>query len=195
MKQIMAIKDPGALKLLSDETRRKIIYLLRAKEMTVSQIAEALDLTPQAVYHHIKKLIVGEMVEVTREERVDHMIESYYRATAESFNIVVGKTPSGREVVKEQMEAILKALKKLGFKIQFDEKTVRQLSNLEVEWESCCKGEAYEDAIAELEDVDYVTKIYIEDYAHLLAMSDEEFAEQQAVEKKFRGLLRSLVKK
>jgi len=161
----------------------------------VSQIAEGLDLTPQAVYHHIKKLIDGEMVEVTREERVDHLIESYYRATAESFHIVVGKTPSGKEVAKEQMEAILKALKKLGFKIEFDEKTVRQLSNLEVELESCCEAEAYEDAIAELEDVDYLTKIYIEDYAHLLAMTDEEFAKQQTIEKKFRESLRSLVKK
>ena len=191
----MAIKDPEAIKLLSDETRRKIIYLLRVKEMTVSQIAEALSLTPQAVYHHIRKLIDGKMIEVTREERVDHIIESYYRATAESFHIVVGKTPSGRAVAKEQMEAILKALKKLGFKIEFDERIIRNLSNLQVELESCCKTDAYEDAIAKLEDADYLTKMYIEDFAHLLAMSDEEFAQQQTVEKKFRESLRSLIKK
>jgi DNA-binding transcriptional ArsR family regulator len=195
MKQIKAIKDPEAFKLLGDETRRKIIYLLRAKEMSVSQIAEALNLTPQAVYHHIKRLIDGEMVEVTREERVDHIIESYYRATAESFHVVVGKTPKGSEVAKEQLAAILKALKKIGFKIEFNEKTVAQLTNLQVELDSCCKGEKFEDAISELEDVDFLAKGYVEEYAHLLAMTDEEFARQQAIEKKFRDLLISLVKK
>jgi DNA-binding transcriptional ArsR family regulator len=195
LKQIKALKDPEAFKLLGDETRRKIIYLLRAKEMTVSQIAEALNLTPQAVYHHIKKLMDGEMVEVTREERVDHIIESYYRATAESFQMVMGRTPSGREVAKEQMANILKALKKLGFKIEFNEKTTAQLTNVQVELESCCQGEKFEDAIDKLEDVDFVAKVYVEEFAHYLAMTDEEFAKQQELEKKFRDLLRSLVKK
>jgi DNA-binding transcriptional ArsR family regulator len=189
------IRDPKAFKLLGDETRRKIIYLLRVKEMTVSQIAAELNMTPQAVYHHIKKLLEGDMVEITREERVDHLIESYYRATAESFNVVVGKTPSGREVAKEQMAAILKALKKLGFKIEVNEKTIAQLINLQVELENCCKGAKFEDAISELEDVDFLAKMYVEEYAHLLAMSDEEFAKQQEIENKFRDLLLALVRK
>jgi len=195
MKQMKAITDPESFKLLGDETRRKIIYLLRVKEMTVSQIAADLNMTPQAVYHHIKKLLEGDMIEITREERVDHLIESYYRATAESFHLVVGKTPSGREVVKEQMASILKALKKLGFKIEVNEKTIAQLSNLQVELDSCCKGAKFEDAISEMEDVDFMAKIYVEEYAHLLAMTDAEFAKQQEIEKKFRDLLLSLVKK
>ena len=44
-------------------------------------------MTPQAIYHHIKKLLPAEMVEVTREERVDNFIETYYRATAEVFSL------------------------------------------------------------------------------------------------------------
>ncbi len=195
MKQIKAIKDPAAFKLLGDDTRRKIIYLLRAKEMTVSQIAEALSLTPQAVYHHIKKLIEGKMVEVTREERVDHIIESYYRATAESFQLVMGRSPSGKEVAKEQMANILKALKKLGFRMEFNEKDVARLTNLEVELDSCCKGAKFEDAIGKLEDVDYLAKVYVEEFANYLAMTDEEFAKLQDLEKQFRDALRSLLKK
>ena len=195
MQQIKAIRDPEAFKLLADDTRRKIIYLLRATEMNVSQIADALKLTPQAVYHHIKKLMEGGMVEVSREERVDHIIESYYRATAESFHLVVGKTPSGTEVAKEQMATILKALKKVGFKIEFNEKTVAQLSGLQVELDSCCRGAAFDEAISNLDDVDYIAKMYVEEYAHLLAMTDKEFAEQQVVEKKLRDTLKSLLKK
>ena len=195
MKPVKVIKDPESFQLLADETRRKMTFLLRVKEMTVSQIAADLNMTPQAVYHHIKKLLEGDMIEITREERVDHLIESYYRATAESFHLVVGKTPSGREVVKEQMASILKALKKLGFKIEVNEKTIAQLSNLQVELDSCCKGAKFEDAISEMEDVDFMAKIYVEEYAHLLAMTDAEFAKQQEIEKKFRDLLLSLVKK
>src|SRR5207249_2735309 len=72
----------------------RIIYLLRAKEMTVSQIAGELNLTPQAIYHHIRKLRDAGMVEVAREERVDHFIETYYRATAEIFNMSHGSGTS-----------------------------------------------------------------------------------------------------
>ena len=67
MKSFKVIKDPDAFQLLADETRRRVIYLLRAKEMTVAQIAEELKLTPQAIYHHIRKLKDAEMVEVARD--------------------------------------------------------------------------------------------------------------------------------
>ena len=58
MKPVKTISDPESFKIAADDTRRKIIHLLRAKEMTVSQIADELDLTPQTVYHHIRKLCV-----------------------------------------------------------------------------------------------------------------------------------------
>jgi len=59
--------------------------------MTVGQIASELDITPQAVYHHIRKLKKAKMIEVSREERVAHLIESYYRATAKAFICKFGK--------------------------------------------------------------------------------------------------------
>ena len=195
MKTVKTINDPEAFKLLADGTRRKIVFLLRVKEMTVAKIAEELDLTPQAVYHHIKKLVDGGMVEVTREERVAHLIESYYRATAETFQCAVGKTSRGKETIKEEIAASLDALKKLGFKIEYNEKTISQLADLEVEMNECCSGEKYEDAISELDDVDFVTKLRVEEYVATISMSDEEIAEQHEIEKKFRNLLHSLVKK
>src|SRR2546425_4507968 len=82
MKAFKVIRDPEAFQLLGDETRRRVVYLLRAKEMTVSQIAAELNLTPQAIYHHIRKLKEAGIVEIAREERVDHFIETYYRASA-----------------------------------------------------------------------------------------------------------------
>jgi len=195
MKPVKTITNPEAFQLLADETRRKIVFLLRVKEMTVSQIAEDLNITPQAVYHHIKKLQKGGMVEVVREERVAHLIESYYRTTAESFYFSFGKTPRGVKFAKEQMTTVLNALKKLGFKVEFDEKKISRLADLQVELEQCCSAEELEDKIAEMNDVDFLTKQTVKKYAETLSMSDEEFARLREIEKKFRDLLISLVKK
>jgi DNA-binding transcriptional ArsR family regulator len=195
LKPIKAIKDPEAFKLLGDETRRKIVFLLRVKEMTVSQIAAELNVTPQAVYHHIKKLRKVGMVEVAREERIDHLIESYYRATAEVFSCTVGKTRRSRELAKDQVRTVLKALKKLGFNLEFDENQFSQLLEVSSKLEEYKGSEKFEDAISDLDDVDFLTKQTVQKYAETLSMSDKEFAKQQELRKKFRKLLISLIKK
>jgi DNA-binding transcriptional ArsR family regulator len=110
MKHFKSINNPEAFKLMADESRRKIVFLLRAKEMTVSQIAHELSITPQTIYHHMRKLVESNLVEVTREVRVDHLIESYYRATAEVFHFTIGKTSRGKEFLQEETESALKAL-------------------------------------------------------------------------------------
>jgi len=195
MKALKTISDPEAFKLFADETRRKIVFLLRAKEMTVSQIAEELNITPQTVYHHIKKLVGGGMVEVTREVRVDHLIESYYRATAEAFHFTVGKTSHSAKALTEQIDAALNALKRVGFKIQYDEKVVSQLAKLQMEMNECCGSKKFEDALSKLDDVDPLTKMEAEEYAGILSASAKELAKEDELRKKFMDLLRSLVKK
>ncbi|MBX5326799.1 MAG: ArsR/SmtB family transcription factor [Candidatus Bathyarchaeia archaeon] len=195
MKPMLIIKDPEAFQLLADETRRKIIYLLRAKEMTVSQLAAELSLTPQAVYHHIKKLQDASMIEIVREERLGHLIESYYRATAESFYCSVGKVYPNVKVAKEQMTTALNALIKLGFKIEFDDKKISKLVELQAEIDECCNVEQFADKVADFEDLDLFTKDKVMEYASILSASDEKFARQQEIEKKLRSLLKSLIKK
>lgn len=192
MKHLKTISDPKAFKLMADETRRKIVFLLRAKEMTVSQIAQELNITPQTVYHHIRKLVEGDLVEVTREVRVDHLIESYYQATAEVFYFTVGKTSQGKELLREEVEATLKALTHIGFKLKYDQKVVSELVELMTEQKDCCSAKEYEDAISKLKDLDLFTKQKVQEYAGILSMSDEEFATTDELRKKFRELLRSL---
>jgi len=195
MKAVKTISDPEAFKLFADETRRKMVFLLRAKEMTVSQIAEELNLTPQTVYHHIKKLVDGGMVEVTREVRVDHLIESYYQATAEAFHFTVGKTSHSAKALKEQIEAALNALKRVGFELQYDEEAVSRLAELRMEMDECCGSKEAEDALSKLNDVDPLTKMEAEEYAGLLSASTKELAKEDEIRNKFRDQLRSLVKK
>ncbi|MCW4054374.1 MAG: winged helix-turn-helix domain-containing protein [Candidatus Bathyarchaeota archaeon] len=195
MKHFKSVSDPEAFKLMADETRRKIIFLLRAKEMTVSQIAHELNITPQTIYHHIRKLVEGNLVEVTREVRVDHLIESYYRATAEVFHFTIGKTSRGKEVLQEETEAALKALSQIGFKLKYDNKAISELVDLMMEQKDCCGEKEYEDAVSELEDLDFFTKQNVQEYAGILSMSDEEFAMRNELRKRFRDLLKSLLGK
>jgi DNA-binding transcriptional ArsR family regulator len=199
MKPLKTITDPESFQLLADETRRKIVFLLRVKEMTVSRIAEELNITPQAVYHHIKKLLKGDMIEVVREERLGHLIESYYQATAETFSFSLGQTSvrssRSRKLAKEQETAILAALNKLGFKLEYDEKQVSQLVDVKTKIDVCCGAKKYEDAVANIDDLDLISKLAVEEYAELLSMSDEEYSRQQEMKKKLRDLLISLIKK
>jgi DNA-binding transcriptional ArsR family regulator len=192
MKAVKHISDPEAFKIFADETRRKIVFLLRAKEMTVSQIADELDLTPQTVYHHIKKLVEAGMVEVTREVRVDHLIESYYMATAEVFHFTVGKTSRGKETLTEMVTDALEGLKRIGFKITYGEEDVAKLAELTMERGECCSAKEYEEAVSKLEDVDLFTKEDVQEYAALLSMSDKQLEQQDEIDLKFRKLLRSL---
>jgi len=195
MKAIKTISDPEAFKLFADETRRKIVFLLRAKEMTVSQIAQELEITPQTGYHHIKKLVEGGMVEVSREVRVDHLIESYYRATAEVFNFTIGKAAKSKDVYKEQTDTALNALKRIGFKLQYDDKAVSKLVELKEEMNDCCGFEKHEEALSKLDDLDPLTKMEAQEFAAILSVSEKEQAKEDEIQKKFRDLLRSLVKK
>ena len=197
MKPFMVIKDPQAFELLADETRRKIIYLLRVKEMTVSQVAEELGITSQAVYHHIRKLLKGKMIEVVKEERIGHLIESYYRATAEDFLLSHGKVRSktlhDRDLAEEQITRVLNGLNKIGFNLEFDKNKISQMTDLRAEVEEPCAAcEKYEDDIWNMEELDVSMRMLAAEFAGTLLMSDKEFNKQQEIRKNIRDLLLSL---
>ena len=193
MKAIKTINDPEAFKLMADQTRRKIIFLLRAKEMAVKQIATELNITPQTVYHHIKKLVKGGMVEVTREERVDHLIESYYQATAELFHFICGKTSHSKTLLKETIETALKNLKKIGFNLKYTQEDITTLVELKMAQQDCCGFMDYEDKVSKLENIDPLTKQDIQEYAGILSTSNIELAYQDKLRHKFQELLKSLI--
>jgi len=193
MRGSKVIKDPKAFTLIGDETRRKVIYLLRAKEMTVSQIAAELNLTPQAIYHHIAKLKEAGMVEVAREERVDHFIETYYRATAEIFQFSYGTGPGGKEYAEKEAREALLALPQLGFTTEWDDATVQRLVKLQVRMEELGTDPTLEDQVQELENVGFLTKQHVAKFLHLLAMSDAEFEEYLKLHREMRDAVRTTV--
>ncbi len=195
MKAVKVVNDPKEFQLLADGTRRKIIFLLRATEMTVSQISSNLGLTPQAIYHHIKKLLKADLVTVEREQRVGHLIESYYRATAEAFLCSVGVTPSGREFFEKQTKTTLDSLVRIGFTLEYGEDDIQRLIKKQDELLRCCGEKGYEENMKDtLDDLDNNTLALTEDFGKLIAMTDEEFENYQQLKREFRDALKSLVK-
>jgi DNA-binding transcriptional ArsR family regulator len=84
---IKIIKDPEVAKLLADDTRRRILHMLRHKEMSPADLAKALDKNFSSIQHHLNQLIGAGLVAQTREEKVRNMIQPYYHATAHRFII------------------------------------------------------------------------------------------------------------
>lgn len=191
MRAFKVIRDPEALKLMGDETRRRVVFLLRAKEMTVSQIAEELGKTPQAIYHHIRKLRETGMVEVAREERIDHFIETYYQATAEVFNFQYGEGAGGTEYAEKEADEALRNLHRLGLDVKFDKGDVSRLVKIQSQMKEMGVDPDLEDRAAQMEGVGFMTKQTLVHYAHLLVMSDEEFEDYLRMQREFRDLLKS----
>ncbi len=195
MQAFKVITDPKAFEIMADDTRRRIIHLLRARELTVSQIAENLDKTPQAIYHQIRKMVEAGLVEVAREERVDHFIETYYRATAEVFNFSHGEGNS-QGVMEQRLKDSLRRLDDLGLKVKFDEATINKLVELFSNEEREFLDPKLEAKIQKLEGVDLITKQSIAHLANLLTMSDYHFNRMLSQQRELRELLvSSLVEK
>lgn len=84
-KDVKVIKDIDAIKVGVEKTRSKIVALLKIKDMTISQLAEALERDQSTIYRHIKKLEEYDFLEVTGERKLHHIPEKLYGRTAAVF--------------------------------------------------------------------------------------------------------------
>lgn len=187
MRTFKYFNNPEAFEVLADETRRKLIYLLRAKEQTVSQLAESLSKTPQAIYHQIKILLDNGFVEVAREERVDHFIETYYRATAEVFEFSHGENP-GRHFQK-QLKEVAEVLARLGISVNADDEVLAKIAKLEGKISQLGMRPELEEKIQQLEGVGFFTRQGAYKYAQMATMTDKQFNEMLSAERELRELL------
>jgi len=189
MKAVMLVKDPEAFQLLADDTRRRMIHLLRAKERTVAQIAEELGLTPQAIYHHVRRMKDAGLIEVAREERVDHFIETYYRAAAEVFHLSHGEG-TNKKMEEQQTLEVLQNLSRLGLRVRADPATATKVIDLKNRMTKLGCGEECEEKIESLEDVDFFGKQALLEYAGYLMMTDDQFEEHIRLDRELRKALR-----
>ncbi len=192
MKAFKVIKDPEAIELLGDETRRRVIYLLRARELTISQMAEELGLTPPAIYHHIKKLLAAGMVEVSKEERIENFIEIYYKATAEVFEFSYG-TGTAPGYMEQRLKESLESLHKLGINVKVEPEIISKIVEIQKRLESLGSNPALDEKVQALEGTDFLGKQEIKSYARMATMTDEQWQEWFRLYRDLSKLLKSLV--
>src|SRR5436309_2933167 len=65
-------------KLLPDGTKEEILNLLAREPMTVSQLAQALSLSPPSVYAHVNDMMRSELLRESEEWEKKHPTERYY---------------------------------------------------------------------------------------------------------------------
>ena len=191
MKPFRVLTDPQGFQLLADNTRRKMVHLLRAKEYTVSQIAAEMGLTPQAIYHHVRKMKDAGILEVAREERVDHFIETYYRAAAEVFFCFHGESDKCDRPWSDSVKGALKAFGKLGLGSDIDDALATKVLDVRKKMESLGDNPDLEKRVAEIEDLDLFTTQTLIEYARVVTMTDEEFEQFLELQREARRLLTS----
>src|SRR3982751_3293233 len=74
--------DPWAVvtknKLLPDGTKEEILNLVAREPKTISQLAEALSLSPPSVYAHVNDMMKSELLRESIEWEKKHPTERYY---------------------------------------------------------------------------------------------------------------------
>jgi len=118
MKDFAIIKDPEVAKLFADPVRRDILHSLRFREMTVCQLAKALDKHVSSISYHINALEQAGLVKQSRTAVKGNLIEKFYLATAKdfiiSYTLSEGLVPGSEDLAKWSKEVRLSALRSLG---------------------------------------------------------------------------------
>jgi DNA-binding transcriptional ArsR family regulator len=129
-KGVLVIRNPEVAKLFADETRRRILHLLRHNDMSISDLAKALDKNPSSIIHHINLLKEASLVEETREEKVRNMIQVYYGSKADKFIIsyslseALSKEEDFSTWREDMFERMVDGLKDFGIEIPEDKKEI-----------------------------------------------------------------------
>jgi DNA-binding transcriptional ArsR family regulator len=134
--EIRVIDDPAIIKLVTDETRRSILELLRVNHLTVAQLTSILEKDQSTVYRHVEKLLKAGIIEQTGERKEHHIPEKVYGRTAKIFFLAPGMdaVPGKDALLKhweQSTEKVARLLRQVGYE-NVDEEALRE-AFLEIE--------------------------------------------------------------
>lgn len=191
--------DKDAFSLLEDRTRRRMLLLLRESELSAKEIAERLSVTPQNVYHHLRRMMEAGLVVEVEERRSGHLIESYYTATADTF---VYREDAIQENDTHRFLEVLNGLNELGADVGVSEGNADALAELARRRNMLRRAPTVsEDICSFCGSSGYFTKFGPMDpsllnrviqYISLISMSDEEFEESLSLTRELRRMLLSM---
>jgi len=171
-----------AFKLLEDETRRQIVFMLRDEALTVKDISRRLSLTPQNIYHHMNRLQDAGIVRLSYERRDGHIIESFYSTSADNFVYSEDRIPES--TVRSYVD-ILNGLNELGHGLDASLDTASQLEELYTEYligassdvprDDVCEVCSFSGFFMKFGPMNNVLLNRVLHMAALLEMTDQEF--------------------
>ena len=82
---ILVVQDPQQLRALADTARTKIVFLLRERAASITELAAALSSPKGTVGHHVKVLESAGLIRVVRTRKVRALTEKYYGRVARLF--------------------------------------------------------------------------------------------------------------
>ncbi|MFP3950676.1 MAG: ArsR/SmtB family transcription factor [Candidatus Bathyarchaeia archaeon] len=201
-RRLLKTIDRDGFKLLEDETRRDILFLLRERELTVKEIAKELDLTSQNIYHHIRKLTDAGLVKTSKERRRGHLIESYYTVTADTF---IYHEDEMEEKPIQSFIDVLNGLNELGVMVDVSEERAKRLSLLHKERlkllnipstvHDICSSCSFSGFFLKYGPLNPILLSRILQYYSLINMDDEEFETSLELTKKLRSYLLKITSK
>ena len=132
-KDVRVIKDPDTLRISLEKNRIQILALLSVKDMTISQISEALNKDQSTIYRHVRKLQEAGLVRICGERRQHHIPERVYGRTADVFIPSIEPMEKGKPSAvwitwkKDHCDEIIDHLNRLGYEIDKKEEMKDQL--------------------------------------------------------------------
>lgn len=106
------ITSPEQLKAISDPLRLEMLELVAEEARTVKQIAELLGKPATKLYYHMNALEAAGFVKVVETRVKSGIIEKYYRAVAESFQVdrkLLKGGPQGDEPLENMLTVVFDA--------------------------------------------------------------------------------------
>lgn len=133
---IKIIQDKEAIRSSTQETRSKILTMLRSGPMTAEQISKALEIDTSTIYRHIKELENHGFIRQVGEEHEKGRPKQIYGRTADMFLMLPRTLNLDKESAEftqiefEETEKTLRNLQALGYEIQIDDETIKEFSSL-----------------------------------------------------------------
>ena len=200
-KKLIHPLEEESFKLLEDETRRRIIFLLRENELTAREIASKLELTTQNIYHHLKKLQAGGIVGVSVERLRGHLMERFYITTADTFFYTEDRIEENQI---QSFNDVLYGLNEMGVNVDVEEYMAQELSDLherrrrlmDVRGEShdLCSSCSFSGYFMKFGPMNPLLLNRILEYYGMITMTEEEFDEYIDQTRELRRFLLSIVR-
>ncbi len=150
MKEIEIVDDPDKIKIIIEDTRTKILRLLKFRDMTISELASILNKDVSTIFRHIKKLENAGFVKVTGERKIHNVPEKIYGRTIKTIFLApetYAKDEAIKKMNKKRVEILVDTLNSLGYEVKdvdslfdllihLDELSIKDIEKLEkdVDW-------------------------------------------------------------